>query len=215
MAIAPLTITGYDDVPVPNRFLRHDGPTEHLAILLPGMGYSNDMPLLHYASHLAREHGADILGVDYAYQQVAGEVELRQRMAADVGAAVTAAMRQRPEYRKVTVMGKSIGTLAIAVLLEHQILPFETRCVWLTPLIKREEVRDRLLLHPGPSFVAIGTEDPHYDPVWLAQWQGATGGTLTIVEGGDHSLAIAHDVPRSIAALGDIMARLQSFLTAA
>ena len=33
-----LTIQGYRDEPVPNRFLRPEGAVDHLAILLPGFG---------------------------------------------------------------------------------------------------------------------------------------------------------------------------------
>lgn len=215
MALETLPITGFDGASVPNRFLRHEGPTDLLAVLLPGMGYSNDRPLMHYAGQLVRftsPRGADVLGVDYAYQAVTDEAELRARMAADVGAALVTAMAQRREYGSVTLIGKSIGTIAMTSVLDRQIVGSSSRCVWLTPLLKRGDVRDRVLLHPGPSFIAIGTEDPHFDPAWLAQWQSATGGTLAIAEGGNHGLSIDRDVLRSIGLLGDVMAKLQEFL---
>lgn len=215
MALETLNATGFGGAPVPNRFLRHEGHTNHLVILLPGMNYSNERPLMHYSSQLVQftsPQGADVLGVDYAYQSVADETALRERMAADAGAAIVAGMAQRPEYGIVTLTGKSIGTIAMTFALERQLVPPASRCVWLTPLLKLSDVRNRILLHPGPSFIAIGTEDPQYDPAWLAQWQSATGGTLAIVEGGNHGLSIEHDVLRSIAALGDVMAKLQAFL---
>jgi len=62
-----LPILGYRDAAVPNQFLRQDGKTEHLAIFLPGMGYTCDMPVFFYAQNLLEELGADILRVEYAY----------------------------------------------------------------------------------------------------------------------------------------------------
>ena len=36
-----------------------------LAVLFPGIGYTNDRPLLYYAKKLAQKHGCDILPVNY------------------------------------------------------------------------------------------------------------------------------------------------------
>ena len=40
-----LSILGHHGVPVPHTFYRQDDDTEHLAMILPGLGYSCDMPL--------------------------------------------------------------------------------------------------------------------------------------------------------------------------
>ena len=62
-----LTIQGYRDEAVPNRFLRPQGAINHLAVLLPGFGYTLDMPLFYYAQNLLLERGWDVLRVEYAY----------------------------------------------------------------------------------------------------------------------------------------------------
>ena len=64
-----LTIHGYRDEPVPNRFLRPEGAIDHLAVLLPGFGYTLDMPLFYYAENLLLERGWDVLRVEYAYNK--------------------------------------------------------------------------------------------------------------------------------------------------
>ena len=64
-----LAITGYRDEPVPHTFLRQDQAARHVAILLPGIGYSCDMPLLYYPARLLLARGADVLRVEYGYQQ--------------------------------------------------------------------------------------------------------------------------------------------------
>ncbi len=62
-----LSISGYRDLPVPHRLTQPTDNARHLATLLPGMGYRNTMPALHYARALMLARGADVLAVDYAY----------------------------------------------------------------------------------------------------------------------------------------------------
>ncbi len=99
---------GFGGAPVPHKFLRQGTPTGHLALVLPGSGYTADMPLLHYPARLLLEAGADLLALEYAYGGLASP-ERERRLAADVGAACRAALAQRP-YERVTLLGKSLGT---------------------------------------------------------------------------------------------------------
>jgi len=48
METTTLPIRGYRDEAVPNHFQRQDDATDHLALVLPGFGYTCDMPLLYY-----------------------------------------------------------------------------------------------------------------------------------------------------------------------
>ena len=43
-----ISILGYHDEPVPHTFFKQDATTDHLAIILPGRGYTAQMPLLFY-----------------------------------------------------------------------------------------------------------------------------------------------------------------------
>ncbi len=116
-----LDIAGHRGLPVPNRFLRPRGAIDHLVVLLPGSGYGCDMPLFYYAENRALEVGADVLRVEYAHNRMpefraAPEPERGQWLAADADTALGAALAQRP-YRGVTLVGKSLGTAAMAHLL--------------------------------------------------------------------------------------------------
>ncbi len=66
--ITSVKIAGYEQAPVPNTFFRQDGPTDHLALIFPGYGYTPDMPALYYPMALLRDLGADVLQVRYDYQ---------------------------------------------------------------------------------------------------------------------------------------------------
>src|SRR2546423_11841540 len=68
-AATTLAIPGSRDEPVPHTFLPQDQAARHVAILLPGIGYTCDMPLLYYPARLLLARGADVLRVEYAYHQ--------------------------------------------------------------------------------------------------------------------------------------------------
>src|SRR5512143_2439516 len=53
---------------VRNRWLKQAGPAQALVVILPGLNYTCDNPLLYYLSHLAADRSADVLQLwaDYA-----------------------------------------------------------------------------------------------------------------------------------------------------
>ena len=173
-------IAGYCGA-VPNTFVRQEGEAEHLAVLLPGMGYTCDMPLFYYAENLLTERGADVLRVEYAYGRRAdfGELsddEQLRWLLADATAAYRVGLGQRA-YRDVTLVGKSLGTLAMGHLLTAEERPAgTTRAVWLTPLVREERLREQMGRCDGRSLVVIGTADPHYDVELLDEVRAATRG---------------------------------------
>ncbi len=138
MQTTTLPIRGYRDEAVPNRFHRQDTETDHLALVLPGFGYSCDMPLLYFTvSHLL-DRGADVLQVEYDYGRQpdyrALDANARLRwLRADVAAAWQAAVAQRP-YRRFTAVGKSLGTRALPELLAAEPRLQDAQTIWFTPV---------------------------------------------------------------------------------
>lgn len=216
--IRTLQIAGYRDQPVPNTFFRHRDDAGHLAIVLPGVRYTCHMPLLYYPSRLLRIQGADVLWVEYAYDrradfQTLSDAERERWFMADVAAACKTALAQRP-YRQVTLVGKSLGTLAIGYLLSEAALRSAPQVIWLTPLLRNDRLRAQIRQSKARSLFAIGTADSHYDPATLAEVQAATGSQAVVVDGGDHSLEIEGDVWRSLQALEQVLRAIEAFLTA-
>jgi predicted alpha/beta-hydrolase family hydrolase len=211
-----LSVTGYRDEAVPNTFLRQDGATEHLAILLPGIAYPCDLPLLYYPARLLAARGADVLRVEYAYNRRpdfaalanAGQAEW---LYADTAAACRAGLAQRA-YRQITLVGKSLGTLAMGHLLTAQPELAGARAVWLTPLLRLDHLRAQIAQWSGPSLFVIGTADPHYDQTALAEVQAATNGAAVVVADADHSLEIAGDVVRSLQAMIEVVQAIQQLV---
>ena len=211
-----LEITGYRDEPVPHTFLRQPGDADHVGILLPGMRYTCDMPLLYYPARVLLNLGADVLRVEYAYDQRAdyqavSDAEQNRWFVADVGAACHAVLAQRA-YRRITLIGKSIGTRAMGYLLTTDPALAQADAIWLTPLLTHDELRRQIRQCRGRSLFVIGTADRFYDANYLAELQAATGGDAVVIDGADHSLLVEGDVPQSVQAMERVVKAMQSFL---
>lgn len=217
--MATLDIAGYRGEQVPNTFFRQERSAGHIAILLPGFGYTCDMPLLYYVVLTLLDAGADVLQVEYAYNRrddfrELPDTERRQWLYADVAAACDAAFGQGM-YSLVTLVGKSIGTRAMGHVLTADTRFARARAVWLTPLLRDVHLRAQMCQQRCPSLFAVGTNDPYYDASLLAGVREATGGNAVVIEGGDHSLEIAGDIHGSLDALVAIIRALQTFLAVA
>ncbi len=210
-----LDIRGHQTEPVPNTFMRQEGAAEHIALALPGIGYTCQMPLLYYPSRLLLDRGADVLWVEYAYNKRPGyralsEPERQRLILDDVTAACRAALGQRP-YKHITVIGKSLGTLAMGGLLTSEPALASARAVWLTPLLGVERLRAQINQARPRSLFVIGTADPYYNTAYLDEVRVATGGEAVVVEGADHSLEIAGDIKRSLRAMDQVVRAVQAF----
>jgi hypothetical protein len=212
-----LSILGHHDAPVPNTFYRQDDDTSHLAMILPGLGYSCDMPLLYYPTELLLTLGADVLLVEYDYRQTwrSGNLTLEEKLAhlySDACAAARTALAQR-DYDVFSVIGKSLGTYAITHLLESDLPLRPQSCVYLTPLLANERSKSETIRACPRKLLVVGTADRYYDAAILAEVVEATQSQILLVEGGDHSLEFPGDAVRSVQALEAIVRRIQEFLS--
>lgn len=213
LKITSLPITGYAGKNVPNRFFRQEGAAQTLAVLFPGLNYSCDMPLLFYPLKLLMSRGAEVLQVraDYtvpAYRSLPSE-ERAAWLAADAQAAVQAA-RQQGKYEKLVLVGKSIGTIALASLAPAE--P-EAVSVWLTPLLRNPMVVSAAEQNRGPMLFVAGTADDLYDAGALERIQAATRAEAELIRGGDHSLEVEGDFFASLQALEQVMRVMAVFLS--
>jgi len=216
IAFEQLEIYGFLDRTVPHTFLRQEAETDHLALLFPGRGYRATMPLLYYTELLLADQGADVLRLETAYDRIPEFDGLAwgERWAwltADAEAACEVALAQRP-YQRVTLVGKSLGTLIMGHLLVLVPQLATAECIWLTPLVQHDQLRAQIEQAKPRSFFAAGTADRFHDPKLLAELEYVTGGQSVIIEGGVHSLLIPGDVLGSIDALEWIMEGTERFI---
>ena len=215
-AITALPIEGYKGRSLKNRFFRQKEGTDHLVILLPGYGYNPDMPLLYYLTDLFVEKGADLLQVHYGYDEVEGFTDLpgeerTKWIVTEVAAAARAALAQGT-YKRITLLGKSIGTLSVAYLVTTLEPLRNAECIWLTPLVRDERFREHVKTAAPRSLFIIGTADQHYDENLLREVVEATGGKEMVVEGANHSMDIPNDLEQSLDILHRIVKEVDSFL---
>jgi len=198
-----LNVTGYKEKPVPNTLLKQTQPTSHAAIILPGLGYTAQMPLLFYVAELLIAQQADVLQVNYNYLDAFRGLDSAAKhrwLATDSTAAYRVLVAQHP-YTHLTLVGKSLGTQAMAHLLTTQIFPAHTSALWLTPVLTNPGVREQMTAFAGPSLVVIGDVDPFYDPGILTAIGETPTRRFAIIEGADHGMSVGGDVFRSLQAL--------------
>jgi pimeloyl-ACP methyl ester carboxylesterase len=218
--ITNLTLHGYAGQPLPNRFFRQAEASPGLAILFPGLYYSCDMPLLYFPTRLVLQRGMDVLhlNLDYARAdfQSASHSEQAKWMGADVQAGFQAGLSLR-NYPRIVLVGKSIGTLALAHLLSPgspvKAHPDQIAALWLTPLLHQAQVVTAALESKAPALFVVGTADRTYDPLALERIRAATSASVLILEGANHSLEIPGDIQRSLRFQEDILQAIDQFLT--
>jgi len=202
---------------VPNTFFRQELESDHLALILPGLNYSCDMPLLYYATQIMLEAGADVVQVKYDYTQSRSDGSastLNERfrdLQTDVAQIARVALMQR-DYKRLTVIGKSLGTLAIPRLLQTDLPLRPHTCVYLTPILNElVPIRDLIQTCPRNLFV-IGTSDRYFDPELISQLINPQADNFMIIDGVNHSLEFPGDSSRSLQVLENVVHRMQKYL---
>ena len=202
---------------VPNTFFRQENNADHLALILPGLNYSCDMPLLYYSTQIMLEAGTDVLQVKYDYTKTrsgGSASTLKERfgdLQTDVTQIAHVALAQR-DYKYLTVIGKSLGTLAIPHLLQADLPLRPQSCVYLTPILN-ELVPKRDLIQTCPrNLFVIGTSDRYFDPELISQLISPNADNFMIIDGVNHSLEFQGDTSHSLEVLDEVVRRMQNFL---
>lgn len=209
--ITTISIRGYAGQPVPNRLFRQAG-AQRLALILPGLRYTCDMPLLFYPARMLIQRGASVLQVHSDYTQAAfqsaSKAEQARWLAEDTQTAYQAGLAAG-DFRDVVLIGKSIGTLALASLAASGV---EAPSIWMTPLLRQRQLVETVLRQQGPALFIGSSSDPTFDLAELERIQAAGKGDGLVFPGADHSLEIPGDVFASVDIMRQILERMQAFL---
>ena len=215
-SVEKLEIAGHRSKPVPNTFFRQDSGASHLAVVFPGYSYRCSQPLLWYPTRVLLSSGADVLWVEYPYDQQPefgnsdGNLQ-REWLDDDSAAAVRVAEEVRP-FRRITLVGKSLGTLAMGHMLLSGSTTKETRTVWMTPVLTDPDLRKAMEGAQCPSLVIIGSADHYYDRSFVERLRGKASAEVLVVEGGDHILETKDGTIRSIEILKTVVESVSRFV---
>jgi len=213
MKTQSLDVIGFRGRRISNTYITQDQPAGHIGIILPGYSHSVDRPDLHYTGRVLLESGADLLQVEYAYDHTSFKdstsAEQNDWISFDVFAACNAVLAQKA-YQKITLVGKSLGTLGMGYLLADERYQ-KANCIWLTPLLTHSWLVKRIEeVHPRSLFI-MGTADRFYIPDVFQNLVAITHGQSLVIEGMDHGLEIPENVTSSLAALEQIVQAIQIF----
>jgi hypothetical protein len=201
---------------ISNKFFDQNGAAKSLALILPGLRYTCDMPLLYYTTELLLIQGFDILQLwtesnDPDFQE-ASQLEQAQYLLED-SRALLEASNHGESYERLFLVGKSIGTLSMTFLLNMNVDLSNVHTIWLTPLLNLEPVAQAVQNLSGPAYFAGSSSDPTFDPGIVTQIQSMPNATLDVIIDADHSLEIPGDPGKSIHALSQVMGSLTSFIS--
>jgi hypothetical protein len=174
--------------------LQHEGDPSRCAVILPGIRYFSQAPLLWFAREAAQAGGWSVVEVDERAprdQEPFGWMRAQTERALEVASGT----------ERVVVIGKSLGSVAATLV--------SGPAVWLTPLLNQPEVAGAIGSATAPTLLVGSTADP----TWAG---GAVPDNASIevleLEGLDHSLQIRGDPIASLDVLRDVTARVGAFL---
>jgi hypothetical protein len=174
--------------------LQHEGDPSRCVVLLPGVRYFSQAPLLWFAREAAQAGGWSVVEVDERAPADEDPFEWMRGRAAE-------ALDVASGAEQVVVTGKSLGSAAAPLV--------SGPAIWITPLLTRAEVADAIRSASAPTLL-IGSPD---DPSWGSGTESGNPALEAVEIGGlDHSLQVRGDPTASLAVLGEVTARVSSFL---
>jgi hypothetical protein len=173
---------------------RHEGDPDRCAVVLPGIRYFSQAPLLWFAREVAQAHGWSVVEVDE--RAPAGE-EPFGWMLGQAERALDAASGAA----RVAVIGKSLGSVAATLV--------SGPAVWLTPLLTQPEIVDALAAASAPTLLVGSPADPTWGDGSVPDNEALE---VMELEGLDHSLQVNGDPIASVDVLRDVTARVGAFL---
>lgn len=174
--------------------LQHEGDASRCAVILPGIRYFSQAPLLWFAREAAQAGGWSVVEVD---ERAPRDQEPFEWMRGQAERALEAAAGAE----RIVVIGKSLGSVAATLV--------SGPAIWLTPLLDRPEVAEAIGSATAPTLL-VGSSA---DPTWAG---GAVPENASVevleLEGLDHSLQVSRDPIASVDVLRDVTARVGAFL---
>ena len=173
--------------------LKHDGDESRCAVILPGVRYFSQAPLLWFAREVAQAHGWSVIEVDERAPQDEEPFEWMRGQA-------RRALELAAGADKIVVIGKSLGSAAAPMV--------SGPAIWLTPLLIRPEIAKSIRAATAPTLL-VGSPD---DPTWNGGLE-SDNPALEIFErdGLDHSLQVSGDPLASLDALRDVTSHVDRF----
>jgi hypothetical protein len=174
--------------------IRHEGDPRRCAVVLPGIRYFSQAPLLWFARESAQAGGWSVVEVDE--RAPAGQEPFEWMRERARGALAAAG-----EADTVVVIGKSLGSAAATV--------HAGPAVWLTPLLEQADIAEALRTTEAPALLVGSPADPSW-----GEGRVPENPALEVLElpGLDHSLQVSGSPSSSLDVLRTVTEHVSSFL---
>ncbi|MGA9467789.1 MAG: alpha/beta family hydrolase [Exiguobacterium marinum] len=204
-------VVGTNGIPVSYSCMKPDSLSDTLVMLLPGYGYTNDSPMFRYTTALCLENGLNVLEINYNYRDERYDsVDVSVAIIDDVRLVIDQVL-QSHSVNEYIIIGKSLGTMAMASELTRNVF-HDAKLVWLTPLLKQDDIYEAILSHKGKQLVLMGTTDQHYVDERMKHLEQLALTELEIVEQMNHSLEYTGETYRSLRLLETLLKRVERFM---
>ncbi len=187
---------------------RVDQIPDRIALLLPGLNYSAERPLLHFARAVFVKHGWTTRDVRWPERPPQREGRDLHVWFACLGSFVQAHVSQilkQETAPNIALVGKSMGAFAVALAADRS-LPG----IWLTPVLRDSQLPVDLRRTAAPFLLVGGTADPSWDPEVARSF----GQPVYEANGADHGMETANDPVNSADVLRQVTIAMDKFVTA-
>jgi predicted alpha/beta-hydrolase family hydrolase len=190
--------------------INQDETPRGLLIMLPGRGYLNVHPLMHYLRKVAVTLGYDVLSVTYGFQsQLYAQEDVGGDLLEEIRQAADQVFDQRT-YDRIVIAGKSMGTPLASLYgseLAGRFPETDIAHLMLTPIRGATQgVQQRRTL------AVIGTADPAYEAARVQADAGNKWIEWLVLDDLNHGLEHESDWQDSIVKLGVILNACHAFL---
>jgi len=180
-----------------------------LGLVFSGVGYNYRNPLLYYSKELLVQHGCDYVGVDFKYYadpsfRSLSDDERYKRLSDDNDKVLDEARRLAPEYERIFLVGKSMGTSTVRNCLKDQEILKKAVIILFTPGGEWNEFILELLELDNPTLVVGSLADKLYTVPNLPRLREKKNLTLHELQNANHSLEV-NNVQEDLTALKEIM----------
>jgi hypothetical protein len=169
-----------------------------VAVVLPGVGYTADRPLLVWAAEILAEHGWHVEAVRWEVNEAA-----QQDPYGFTAHALEQAFAATPPASQRLIVAKSFGTMTIPWAERTQ-----TPGIWLTPILTDPKIRRSLARTTKQDLLIGGSADDFWD----GGRKSEAAGTFMEIPDANHSLLIPNNWRASLEAHAQIFARIEAFL---
>jgi hypothetical protein len=174
------------------------GDPDRAVVVLPGALYLPFAPLLWFAREVALARGWSVLEVWDEYRD---RSEDPWRWVFE---------RAEAALRHVGVAGRALVTKSISSRAVTMATELGLPGIWLTPLLRDEEIATGFEQLSAPALLVGGTADESWD----GEFARRAGHEVLEVEGANHALQIEGDPLASIDALRGVVQRMDAFVAA-